>query len=65
MCEVMQKYMAEERAAGHAAGRAEGHAAGRAEKEADMANALRRNGVPEEIIQAAILQSREKEECSN
>ena len=57
MCEVMQKYMAEERAAGHAAGRAE--------KEADMANALRKSGVPEEIIQAAILQSREKEERSN
>ena len=57
MCEVMQKYMAEERAAG----RAEGHAAGRAEKEAEMAKALRKNGVPEEIIQAAVRQSREQE----
>ena len=69
MCEVMQRYLAQERAAGraegHAAGRAEGHAAGRAEKEAEMANALRESGVPEEIIQAAILQSREKEERSN
>ena len=57
MCEVMQKYMAEERTVG----RAEGHAAGRAEKEAEMAKALRKNGVPEEIIQAAVRQSREQE----
>ena len=49
VCEVMQKYMAEERAAG------------RAEKEAEMAKALRKNGVPEEIIQAAVRQSREQE----
>ena len=61
MCEVMQKYMAEERAAG----RAEGHAAGRAEKEADMAKAMRESGMPEEKIQEIIHRSREQRSPSN
>ena len=57
MCEVMQKYMAEERAAGHAAGRAE--------KEADMAKAMRDSGMPEEKIQDIIRRSREQRSRSN
>ena len=57
MCEVMQKSMAQERAAGHAAGRAE--------KEAEMANALRESGVPEGKIQEAIRRMREQESRTN
>ena len=44
MCEVMQKYMAQERA----------------KTEAAMAQALRESGVPEEKIQEAIRRMREQ-----
>ena len=57
VCEVMQKYMAQERAAGQAAGRAE--------TEANMANAMRDSGMPEEKIQEIIRRSREQRNRSN
>ena len=53
VCEVMQKYMAQERAAG------------RAETEADMAKAMRDSGMPEEKIQEIIRRSREQRNLSN